>query len=127
LVSATLHIMHPRLYWATVRTHVKLGHWSAEQALHDMHCLLKHWASKHWASIYTGVSIMCNYQSPNHRDLKCPPKAFDILTCIGNYPHTIMQLTNLGIELAYNTGVMVSYSGCLVRHGICIDKGDQMV
>ncbi|KAG1721900.1 uncharacterized protein EDB91DRAFT_1256305 [Suillus paluster] len=122
LASAALHVMHPKLYWASVRTHIKLSRWSEEQGLHDMHRLLKH-----WASVYTGAAVMCNCQSPDHRDPKCLPEAFDILTCIGSYPHAVMQLTNLGIELVYNPGVMVSYSGHLVRHGIHIDEGDRMV
>ncbi|KAG1778075.1 hypothetical protein EV702DRAFT_939786, partial [Suillus placidus] len=77
-----------------------------------------------WVSVYTGTSIMCNCQLPDHRDPKCPPKAFDILTCIGSYRQ---QLANLRIKLAYNPGVMVSYSGRLVRHGIRVDKGDHIV
>ncbi|KAG1743977.1 uncharacterized protein EDB91DRAFT_1246861 [Suillus paluster] len=98
LASATLRVMHPKLYWAS-----------------------------HWASVYTSATVMCNRQSPDHRDPKCPPEAFNILICIGSYPHAIMQLTNLGIELVYNPGVMVSYSSRLVRHGIRIDEGDRMV
>ncbi|KAG2336272.1 hypothetical protein BDR05DRAFT_896919, partial [Suillus weaverae] len=122
LASTTLWVMHPELYWASIATHLKLGRWSVDQGLRDMHRLLTH-----WASVYTGASIMCNHQSPDHQDPKCPPEAFDILTCIGGYWHAIMQLTNLGIELAYNPGVMVSYSGRLVRHGIRVDKGDHIV
>ncbi|KAG0701035.1 hypothetical protein DFH29DRAFT_806870 [Suillus ampliporus] len=122
LASVALRVMHPQLYWASVRTHVELGRWSAEQGLHDMHRLLKH-----WASVYTGAAIMCNRQSPKHRDPKCPPEAFDILTSIGSYRHAVMQLTNLGIELIYNPGIMVSYSSRLVRHGICVDQGDRVV
>jgi hypothetical protein len=38
-----------------------------------------------------------------------------------------MQLNNLGIDLDYNPSVLVSYSGRLVRHGICIDQGDRIV
>ncbi|KAG1771385.1 hypothetical protein EV702DRAFT_1049007 [Suillus placidus] len=121
IASAALRIMHPQLYLASIRTHIKLSHWSAEQELHDMHNLLKH-----WASIYTRVAIMCNRQSPYHRDQKCPPEAFDILTCIRSYCHAVMQLTNLGIDLVYNPGIMVSYSGLLVRHGIHVD-GDLIV
>ncbi|KAG2335518.1 hypothetical protein BDR05DRAFT_898346 [Suillus weaverae] len=122
LMSAALRIMHPQLYWASVRTHVELGCWSADQGLRDMHHLLKH-----WASIYTGAAIMCNQQSPEHQDPRCPPEAFDILTCIGSYPREVMQLTNLRIDLVYNLGVMVSYLGHLVRHGIHVDEGDQIV
>lgn len=122
LASAALRVMHPQLYWASVRTHIELGRWSADQDLPDMHRLLKH-----WASVYTGATVMCNRNSPDHRDPKCPPEAFDILTCIGNYHHGVMQLTNLGIDLLYNPGVMVSYSGRLVRHGINVAEGDRIV
>ncbi|KAG0695406.1 hypothetical protein DFH29DRAFT_814205 [Suillus ampliporus] len=113
LASVALQVMHPQLYWASIRTHIELGRWFAEQGLHNMHCLLKY-----WASVYTGAAVMCNRQSPEHRDPKCPPEAFDILTSIGSYRHAVMQLTNLRIELIYNPGIMVSYSGCLIRHGI---------
>ncbi|KAG1730913.1 hypothetical protein EDB19DRAFT_1641076, partial [Suillus lakei] len=113
IASTALRVMHPQLYWASVRTHLELGHWSVDHGSDNMHHL-----PKHWASVYTGATIMCNCQTPDHRDPKCPPEAFDILTCIGSYQHTVMQLTNLGIELVYNPGVMVSYSRCLVRHGI---------
>ncbi|KAG1882450.1 hypothetical protein F4604DRAFT_1577245 [Suillus subluteus] len=82
---------------------------------------------KHWASVYTGAAVMCNRQSLDHRDPRCPPEAFDILTCIGSYRHMVMQLKNFGIELAYNPGVMVSYSGRLIRHGISIPEGDRIV
>ncbi|KAG0699571.1 hypothetical protein DFH29DRAFT_1001909 [Suillus ampliporus] len=122
LASVALRVMHPQLYWASIRTHVELGHWSAEQGLHDIHRFLKY-----WASVDTSAAIMCNRQSPKHRDPKCPPEAFDILTSIGSYRHAVMQLTNLGIELIYNPGVMESYSGHLVRHGIHVDQGDWVV
>lgn len=114
--------MHPELYWASVQTHIKLGCWATKQGLEDMH-----WCLKHWTLVYTGAAVMCNRDSPDHRDLKCPPKAFDILTCIGSYNWAVMRLTNLSINSVYKPGVMVSYSGCLVRHGIQVDEGDRIV
>ncbi|KAG1884392.1 hypothetical protein F4604DRAFT_1919571 [Suillus subluteus] len=61
LASVALQVMHPQLYWASVRTHIELSRWSAEQGMADMHHCLKH-----WASVYTGVAMMCNRQSPDH-------------------------------------------------------------
>ncbi|KAG1868408.1 hypothetical protein F4604DRAFT_1927265 [Suillus subluteus] len=120
--SATLHVMHPRLYLASISTQVELGHWVAKQGLGDMYRFLQH-----WTSVYTGVAVMCNRHSPSHRDPKCPLEGFDILTCIGGYGHGVMHLDNLGIDLAYDPGVMVSYSGCLVRHGVWVAEGDRIV
>ncbi|KAG1853135.1 hypothetical protein F4604DRAFT_1591681 [Suillus subluteus] len=122
LASAALCVMHLQLYWASVRTQVALGRWSVDQGLPDMHCLLKH-----WASVYTGASVMCNRNSLEHRDPKCPPEAFDILTCIGNYHHGVMQLTNLGIDLLYDPGVMVSYLGPSSQTWYNVTEGDQIV
>ncbi|KAG2048902.1 hypothetical protein BDR06DRAFT_894573 [Suillus hirtellus] len=82
---------------------------------------------KHWAAVYISAAVMCNRDSPNHHDPKCPPKAFDVLTCIGSYSRAIIRLTNLGINLVYKLGVMVSYSRCLVRYGIRVDEGDHIV
>ncbi|KAG2058422.1 hypothetical protein BDR06DRAFT_968434 [Suillus hirtellus] len=120
--SAALRVMHPQLYRASLSTHVELGNLAATQAPDVMYRCLQH-----WTSVYTGAAIMCNRQLLSHRDPKCPPEGFDILTCIGGYGHGVMQLTNLGIELAYDPGVMVSYSGRLVRHGVQVAKGDRIV
>jgi hypothetical protein len=122
LASAAMRVMHPQQYWASVRTHIELGNWAASQGLDDMHQNLKH-----WASIYTGVAVMCNRFSPYHRDPKCPPEGFDILTSIGSYRQAVMHLINLGIDIAYDPGVMVGYSGRLVRHGVRVDEGDRIV
>lgn len=122
LSSAALRVMHPQLYRASMSTHVALGQWAAAHGEDQMYRCLQH-----WASAYSGASIVCNRQSPGHRDPKCPPEGFDILTCIGSYKHAVMNLTNLGIDLLYNPGVMVSYSGRLVRHGVRVGDGDRIV
>ncbi|KAG2053190.1 hypothetical protein BDR06DRAFT_886348 [Suillus hirtellus] len=122
LSSAALRVMHPQLYWASISTHVVLRHWAAAHGEDQMYCCLQH-----WASAYSGTSIVCNRQSPSHRDPECPSEGFDILTCIGSYKHAVMNLTNLGINLLYNPGVMVSYSGWLVRHGVQVGDGDRIV
>lgn len=122
VASAALRVMHPQLYQASIVTQVQLGHWAATQGLYQMSRMLQH-----WASVYTGAAVMCNRQSPNHRDPKCPPEGLDILMCTGGYDRAVMQLTNLGIDLVYNPGVMVSYSGRLVRHGVRVREGDKIV
>ncbi|KAG1897294.1 uncharacterized protein F5891DRAFT_982687 [Suillus fuscotomentosus] len=122
LSSAALRVMHLQLYRASMSTHVKLGLWAAEQGQDEMYRCLQH-----WVSAYTGAAVVCNRDTPGHRDPKCPPEGFDILTSIGSYDNAVMNLTNLGIDLAYNPGVMVSYSGRLVRHGIQVSEGDRIV
>ncbi|KAG1784522.1 uncharacterized protein HD556DRAFT_1314999 [Suillus plorans] len=54
-------------------------------------------------------------------------RRFDILTSIGSYRQAVMHLINLGIDIAYDPGVMVGYSGRLIRHGVRVDEGDRIV
>ncbi|KAG1901136.1 uncharacterized protein F5891DRAFT_1187832 [Suillus fuscotomentosus] len=122
LASAVMCVMHPQQYWASIRTHIELGHWAASHGFEDMYQNLKH-----WASIYTGVTVMCNRLSPYHKDPKCPPEGFNILTSIRSYRQAMMHLINLGIDIAYDPGVMVGYSGRLVRHGVRVDEGDRII
>ncbi|KAG1854633.1 hypothetical protein F4604DRAFT_1932697 [Suillus subluteus] len=61
LASTALRVIHPQLYWASIKTQIELGRWSGDQGMADMHHLLKY-----WASVYTGAAVMCNHQSPDH-------------------------------------------------------------
>ncbi|KAG2053985.1 hypothetical protein BDR06DRAFT_885024 [Suillus hirtellus] len=106
LSSAALWVMHLQLYWASMSTHVKLRHWAAEQGQDEMYRCLQH-----WASAYTGAAVVCNRDTLGHCNPKCLQEGFDILTSIKSYDNIVMNLINLGIDLAYNPGVMVSYSG----------------
>ncbi|KAG1849007.1 hypothetical protein F4604DRAFT_1935087 [Suillus subluteus] len=42
LASAALWVMHPQLYWASVKTQIELGCWLGDQGMADMHHLLKY-------------------------------------------------------------------------------------
>ncbi|KAG2058072.1 hypothetical protein BDR06DRAFT_877060 [Suillus hirtellus] len=87
-----------------------------------MYCCLQHWVLAH-----TGATVVCNRDTPGHHDPKCPPEGFDILTSIRSYDNAVINLTNLEIDLGYNPGVMVSYSGRLVRHSVQVSEGNRIV
>ncbi|KAG1894981.1 uncharacterized protein F5891DRAFT_984567 [Suillus fuscotomentosus] len=107
LISAALRVMHPSLYWDSLRTTIEIGHWAY--------------------STGRSAAIMANRWSPAHCDPQCCPEWFDIMTCIGNYPNTHMKLPNLGIELVYDSGVMVAFCGRLVQHEVDVRSGDRWV
>ncbi|KAG2336401.1 hypothetical protein BDR05DRAFT_854165, partial [Suillus weaverae] len=122
LVSAALRVMHPDLYWAGIKTQVWLGEWATQYQLEDMcHHL------KHWASVFNVVSVICNCRSPPHRDPKCRPEAFDIMTTAGVYHPVIMDFMNLGIKFLYDSGSMLASSCRLVRHHMHVQQGSQIV
>ncbi|KAG1873176.1 hypothetical protein F4604DRAFT_1582643, partial [Suillus subluteus] len=113
LASAALWVMHPKLYWASVTTQINLARWAVEHGLSDM-CICLHF----WALVLNCASVICNRQCPLHRDPRSAPEGFDIMTSIGHYCDGLMTLSNLGIQLQYNSGVMVGCSGHNVRHGV---------
>ncbi|KAG1882455.1 hypothetical protein F4604DRAFT_1921646 [Suillus subluteus] len=122
LVSAALRVMHPDLYWAGIKTQVRLGEWATQHQLHDMTYHLKH-----WTSVFNVVLVICNRRSPPHRDPKCRPEAFDIMTTTGIYHPVIMDFMNLGIKFLYGSGSMLASSCRLVRHHMHVEEGNWIV
>ncbi|KAG1906164.1 uncharacterized protein F5891DRAFT_942050 [Suillus fuscotomentosus] len=81
---------------------------------------------REWASSFTVLAVMCNRHSPLHRDSQSLAQWFDIMTSIGDYGPARMKFPNIGIEIAYNSGVMVGTSGRVVRHGVDSVIGDRV-
>ncbi|KAG1830856.1 hypothetical protein EV424DRAFT_1314940 [Suillus variegatus] len=122
VVSAALRVMHPDLYWAGMETQVRLGKWAARYELNEMHHHLQR-----WTSVFNVVSIICNRRTPPHRDPKCRPAAFDIMTTAGVYCPVIMDFMNLGIKFLYDSGSILASSCRLVRHYMNVEEGNRIV
>ncbi|KAG1769708.1 hypothetical protein EV702DRAFT_1049591 [Suillus placidus] len=113
LALVALWVMHPKLYWASVTTQIKLAQWAMAHGLSDMCACLQF-----WALVFNCAAVICNRQCPLHRDPRSTPEGFDIMTSVSNYCDGLMTLSNLGIELQYNSGTMVGCTGHIVRHGV---------
>ncbi|KAG1838483.1 hypothetical protein C8R48DRAFT_622212 [Suillus tomentosus] len=81
---------------------------------------------REWASVFTVVAVMCNRYTPLHRDALSRAQWFDIMTSVGGYTSARMKMPNIGIEIAYNPGVMAGTSGRIVRHGVNWVNGDRV-
>ncbi|KAG1740280.1 hypothetical protein EDB19DRAFT_1635342 [Suillus lakei] len=79
---------------------------------------------QYWASVFNSLSVICNRQTPNHRDHLLIPECFDILTTVGNYSNARMSMPSLQLEFRYNPGCMIVFSERLVRHGVHAVEGD---
>ncbi|KAG1740136.1 uncharacterized protein EDB91DRAFT_1053398, partial [Suillus paluster] len=51
---------------------------------------------------------------------------FDILTTVGNYSNAHMSMPSLQLEFMYDPGVMIAFSGRIVRHGVHEIAGDRV-
>lgn len=121
LVSAALRMMHPQLYLACMKTQVRLGEWAAKYGLDEMYHHLKH-----WTSVFNVTSMICNRRTPPHRDPKCPPEAYDIMTTAGEYKPAVMEFTNIRTKFTYDSGSMIASSCRLMRHAMHVEEGNRI-
>ncbi|KAG1718272.1 uncharacterized protein EDB91DRAFT_1090172 [Suillus paluster] len=91
----------------------------ASAALRVMHPEL------YWASVTTQMKLT-RWAMENELDGISTPEGFDVMTSVGHYCDGFMTLSNLGIQLQYNSGAMVGCSGHIVRHGVTF-RGDRFV
>ncbi|KAG2359317.1 hypothetical protein BDR07DRAFT_1378747 [Suillus spraguei] len=58
---------------------------------------------QYWASMFNSLSIIFNWETPNHRDHVSIPECFDILTTVGNYFNARMSMPSLQLEFRTST------------------------
>ncbi|KAG1840336.1 hypothetical protein F4604DRAFT_1598935, partial [Suillus subluteus] len=61
-----------------------------------------------------------------HCDALSHAQWFDAMLSVGGYGPARMWMPNIGIEIAYNSGVMVAASGRIVWHGVDNVNGDRI-
>ncbi|KAG1852526.1 hypothetical protein F4604DRAFT_1686629 [Suillus subluteus] len=106
---------------ASAALQIKLGRWAVENGLDDIYTRLQL-----WASVFNCAAVICNRQCPLHRDPRSAPEGFNVMTSVSHYDDGFMTLSNLGIQLRYNSGAIIGCSGCIVRHGVTF-TGDHIM
>lgn len=107
VLSAMMSIMHPDLYAA--------GHTCMETLLADVQYPA---IVNAWSSIFNGVQVISNRETPPHRDKNSRKEWFDLLTTVGSYGALEMQLDGPNITIDYRAGSVVALCGKLLRHGV---------
>ncbi|KAG2354088.1 hypothetical protein BDR07DRAFT_1282415, partial [Suillus spraguei] len=72
------------------------------------------------------LTVISNWQTPNHRDHMSIAECFNILTTLGNYLNACMSMPSLQLEFMYDPSCMMAFSGKIVRHGVHEVQGDQI-
>jgi hypothetical protein len=80
-----------------------------------------------WHSCFTGMSIMINRRTPDHRDVKGTPGTYDLLQILGKPRKSILHVPNLGINLVYHSRTGVLLAGRSLRHGVPDWKGEDRI
>ncbi|KAG2030276.1 hypothetical protein BDR03DRAFT_878712, partial [Suillus americanus] len=121
IATAALRIMHPQQYWTGLQAFASLRDKAGSKELLKMSETLQY-----WAMVFNSLTVICNWETPNHRDHSLIPTCFDILTSVGNYSNARMSMPSLQLEFRYDPGCMIAFSGRIIRHGVHAVEGDQI-
>ncbi|KAG1833292.1 hypothetical protein DFJ58DRAFT_670902 [Suillus subalutaceus] len=121
IATAALRVMHPEQYWAGLQAFASLGEKARSKELPKMSETLQY-----WATVFNSLTIICNRETPNDQDPSSISKCFDILTSVGNYSNARMSMPSLQLELRYDPGCMIAFSGRIVRHTVHAVEGDRI-
>ncbi|KAG1865487.1 hypothetical protein DFJ58DRAFT_838605 [Suillus subalutaceus] len=109
IATAALRVMHPEQYWAGLQAFASLGEKARSKELPKMSETLQY-----WATVFNSLTVICNRETPNHRDPSSISECFDILTSVGNYSNARMSMPSLQLELSGRGSDCLGmvYEGC---------------
>lgn len=115
LLSALLAIMHPEQYTMCVECIRRLPDY----------CIDKD-ALNAWYSLFNGVQIISNRDTPIHRDNGTELPWLDMLTTLGPYRRANFHLPGVGVTFQYLSGTVIGLCGRLLRHGTSGVDGERI-
>ncbi|KAJ3506421.1 hypothetical protein NLJ89_g6879 [Agrocybe chaxingu] len=112
LLGAVLRVINPKVYEQGMADLVKISKSPDDVENHDrVKDILGFWASP-----YHGLSVMCNRQTPVHRDVHSPKDSMEMLATIGTYLDGQITLPSLNHMLHYPAGTIVALGGRIIPH-----------
>ena len=108
ILSTILVVMNPALYDAG---------WEIVKRLRATSKIDSHILSR-WASIFSGVSVISNHNTPVHRDGNSRWNWYEILATLGSYRDCSLELPGVGISLEYSPGMVVGLLGNMLEHKV---------
>lgn len=120
ILSAILAVIHPELYKAGQEVHANLRNDSRFQR-HDVN-----FALDRWGSAFTGVAVISNRVTPDHRDGGSRKQWYDILVTLGPYRDCKLKFAGLGVNLDYGPGTVIGLSGMVLQHAVPEFQGERL-
>ncbi|KAI6019071.1 hypothetical protein EDC04DRAFT_2902018 [Pisolithus marmoratus] len=108
MISGVLSIIHPPLYKVGIEGIEKL---KTETALNNP---IMARALVVWPTAFTNISLISNRPCPLHHDPHSSGNWYDITANVGDHSSCIMSIPTLGVELVYDPGMVVAFSGHLL-------------
>jgi hypothetical protein len=115
LLSSVLRVIHPDLYKMARSSMAELL--TQENLVEVVHM---------WMSVFNGVSVICNRETPIHRDHSSSSEWYDLLTTVGPYESAIFELPGIGLRFNYQSGTLIGLCGRVLRHGVSQAGGERV-
>ena len=115
LLSSILRVIHPELFAMGLETMKKMA------AAADPPDILRL-----WYSLFNGVQVISNRETPVHRDHNSRWEWYDLLTTVGPYQRALLSFPGLGLRFQYDSGTVLGLCGRLIRHGVSEADGDRI-
>ncbi|KZP07464.1 hypothetical protein FIBSPDRAFT_759968 [Athelia psychrophila] len=71
-----------------------------------------------WASVWSGIALIVNRETPCHRDTGGSVSMYDLLVSAGTHQACHIDIHELGAEFLYLPGTMLALSGKALSHGV---------
>lgn len=117
ILCAILAVIHPGLYGAGRET---LNRLRKAPGIERQDVLSR------WTSVFNGVCLICNRDTPAHRDGNSAPHWYDLLVTLGEYNNCSLELPGVGISLKYDPGTVVGLSGMALEHKVASFEGQRV-
>ena len=79
-----------------------------------------------WTSCFSGISVICNRDTPPHQDVQSRHNWYDLLVALGKYQECNLELPGIGLSLQYGPGTVVGLSGKMLEHQVPTFKGERV-
>ncbi|KAI6030159.1 hypothetical protein EDC04DRAFT_2531398, partial [Pisolithus marmoratus] len=70
-----------------------------------------------WPSIYLGIDVIVNQETPPHQDQASAPSLLDLVVSPGTHDAQF-HISELGAVFCYQPGIMVFLAGKLLTHSV---------
>jgi hypothetical protein len=115
LLSSLIRVMHPDLFEMGLEATAKM-HQNPDLA----EALLI------WTSIFNGVQVISNRETPVHRDHFSRWEWYDLLVTLGPYANATLEIPTVGLRFKYSSGTVVALCGRILRHGVSEVDGERI-
>jgi len=82
-------------------------------------------AIEYWSTLLHALQLICNRETPIHRDLGGMRWAYDVLLTVGDYDNGAFEVPALNLRFGYEPGTMVCILGRIIPHSARRVEGER--